>query len=68
MRIVTGTEAPTKQNGQSFKNKSNSLCPGRAELKIKKRHTVHPKRNEKTEPVLIAANNSGICLTKNFMK
>jgi hypothetical protein len=43
MSIVTDTEAPTKQNWQSFKNKSNSLCPSRAELKTKKRHTVHPK-------------------------
>ena len=43
MSIVTDTEAPTQQNGQSFKNKSNSLCPSRAELKIKKCHTVQPK-------------------------
>ena len=40
-------EAQQKRNGKSFKNKSNSLCPSRAELKIKKRHTVHPKVQRK---------------------
>jgi hypothetical protein len=39
--------SPTKRNGQSFKNKSNSLCLGRAELKIKKCHTVQPKAQRK---------------------
>jgi hypothetical protein len=65
---LPNVEAQQKRKGQTFKNKSNSLCQSRADLQLLKATPSTKKRNEKREPQLFFASNSGICLTKNFMK
>jgi len=66
--IYQSSKPNKKRKGQTFKNKCNSLRQSRADLQLLKATPSTQKRNEKTERQLFFASNSGICLTKNFMK
>jgi hypothetical protein len=69
IKAIYQTSKPNKKRkGQTFKNKSNSQCQSRADLRLLKATPSTKKAKRKTEPFEIAAGNSGKCLTKNFVK